>query len=221
MTMRQNLLPIFIKLAGRQCLVVGAGSIAADKISSLLEAGARIRVVAPVANPRVKELAHAGKIDWAPRDFSPDDLANASLVITATSDNKVNRAVFLEAQSRGILCNSVDDPPNCDFYFPAVVRRGDLQIAISTTGESPALAQRLRQELETCLDESAGDWVHLVGALRREILAAHPPSEERKKLLHLLAHTTARELALLSAPETPPESSEPTDPRSARAGAKP
>jgi len=221
MTIRQNLLPIFIKLADRQCLVVGAGSIAADKISLLIEAGARVRVVAPAANARVEELAFAGKIEWAQREFSPDDLADTFLVIAATSDNAVNRAVFLEARNRGILCNSVDDPPHCDFYFPAVVRRGDLQIAISTAGESPALAQRLRQELEACLDESAGDWVHLVGALRRKILAAHPPSEQRKKLLHLLAHTTARELASLFAESSPSESSESNEFLSAGAGAKP
>jgi precorrin-2 dehydrogenase/sirohydrochlorin ferrochelatase len=219
--MPQNLFPIFVKIAGRQCLVVGAGSMAADKISLLLDSGARVRVLAPSANPRVKELSAAGKIEWTQRDFSPDDLANTFLVIAATSDYAVNRAVFLEAQSRGILCNSVDDPPHCDFYFPAVVRRGDLQIAISTAGESPALAQRLRQELETCLDESAGDWVHLVGALRREILAAHPPSEERKKLLHLLAHTTARELASLSALDPLTKFAEHADAFGASAGAKP
>lgn len=219
--MPQNLFPIFIKIAGRQCLVVGAGSMAADKISLLLDAGTRVRAIAPDANPRVKEVSAAGKIEWLQRDFSPDDLADTFLVVAATSDNAVNGAVFLEAQSRGILCNSVDDPPHCDFYFPAVVRRGDLQIAISTAGESPALAQRLRQELEVCLDESAGDWVHLVGALRREILATHPPSEERKKLLHLLAHTTAQELASLSAPDSPTNPSEHEGTFGANPGAKP
>jgi precorrin-2 dehydrogenase/sirohydrochlorin ferrochelatase len=101
----------------------------------------------------------------------------------------VNRAVFLESQKRGILCNAVDDPPHCDFYFPAVVRRGDLQIAISTAGESPSVAQRFRREIEGALDETVGDWLHFVGALRRHIMATQPPSEARKKLLNLLAYS--------------------------------
>jgi siroheme synthase-like protein len=186
--MPANLLPIFVKLADRACLVVGAGAVATSKIASLLESGARIMVVAPRANPETQQLAAAGKLRWSEREFAPADLDGIFLVIAATSDSQVNRAVFEEARQRGILCNSVDDPPNCDFYFSAVVRRGDLQIAISTAGESPAVAQRLRQELDASLDESAGHWLRLIGALRREILATHTPSEARKRLLHLLAH---------------------------------
>ncbi|MGA8221648.1 MAG: bifunctional precorrin-2 dehydrogenase/sirohydrochlorin ferrochelatase, partial [Candidatus Acidiferrales bacterium] len=144
--MPANLLPIFVKLADRPCLVVGAGEIAAAKIASLLESGARVTVVAPRANAEVQNLAAAGKLKWSPREFARAELDGIFLVIAATSDPEVNRAVFLEAQRRGILVNSVDDPPHCDFYFAAVVRRGDLQIAISTAGESPAVAQRLRQE---------------------------------------------------------------------------
>jgi len=187
--MPANLLPIFVKLAGRPCLVVGAGAVAASKIASLLETGARVTVVAPRANSEVQALAAAGKLVWTEREFAPDDLDGISLVIAATSDAAINRAVFLEAQSRGILCNCVDDPPNCDFYFAAVVRRGDLQIAVSTAGESPAVAQRLRDELDATLDESVGDWLRLIGALRRKIMAKHPPSEERKRLIHMLAYT--------------------------------
>jgi siroheme synthase-like protein len=187
--MPANLLPIFVKLADRPCLVIGAGTVAAAKIASLLESDARVTVVAPRANAEVQDLAVAGKLRWSPREFAPADLDGIFLVIAATSDPQVNRAVYLEAQRRGILVNSVDDPPNCDFYFAAVVRRGDLQIAISTAGESPAVAQRLRQELDESLDASAGDWLRLIGALRRGIMAKHPPSEERKRLLHLLAYS--------------------------------
>jgi precorrin-2 dehydrogenase/sirohydrochlorin ferrochelatase len=183
---------MFTKLEGRTCLAVGAGAIAAAKVRSLLEGGASVTVVAPKAIAEIKRLATSGKVKWLRREFTADDLDGALLVIAATSLSDVNRAVFLKAQRRGILCNAVDDPPNCDFYFPAVVRRGDLQIAISTAGESPALAQRLRCELEECLDESVGDWVRLVGTLRRKILASHAPSDERKRLLHLLAHSDAQ-----------------------------
>jgi precorrin-2 dehydrogenase / sirohydrochlorin ferrochelatase len=183
------LFPAFIKLAGRNCVVVGAGSVAESKITSLLECGAQITVVAPRASEAIEQLAAARQIRWFPRKFAAGDLARAFLVIAATSDPTVNRAVFLEAESRGILCNSVDDPPNCDFYFPAVVRRGPLQVAISTSGESPALAQRIRREIEESLDEPVGEWVEKVGETRREILASVAPTEDRKKLLHRLAYT--------------------------------
>jgi precorrin-2 dehydrogenase len=181
------LFPAFIKLADRACLVVGAGEVAASKIESLLIAGARVMVAAPRAISSIENLAHSGTLTWLQREFQADDLNGVFLVIAATSSSAVNRAVFLEAQRRRILCNSVDDPPNCDFYFPAVVRRGDLQIAISTAGESPALAQRIRQDLEKNLDDSLGDWVREIGSRRREIMATQPPSEERKQLLHQLA----------------------------------
>src|ERR1700730_12299887 len=182
-------LPLFIKLANRTSAVVGAGTVAASKIAALLESGALITVIAPSAIPDVAQLAAARKIRWLPRKIQTQDLAGAFLVIAATSDTAVNRYVFLESQRLGILCNSVDDPPHCDFYFSAVVRRGDLQIAISTSGESPAVAQRFQQEIDENLDDCIADWLRLVGHARRAIMAKHPPSEERKRLLHLLAYT--------------------------------
>lgn len=191
--MAANLFPAFIKLSGRPCLVVGAGAIAEAKITSVLEADACVSVVAPEATGAVRELAVTGRITWHPRKYLADDLDGIFLVVAATSKNDVNRAVYLEAQARGILCNSVDDPPNCDFYFPAVVRRGALQIAISTSGESPALAQRLRQELEEGLDESFGEWVEMIGTARREIRATLPQSEERKSILHRLVSGDSHE----------------------------
>ena len=107
--------------------------------------------------------------------------------MTATDSREVNRHVFLAAQQRGILCNSVDDPPNCDFYFASIVERGKLQIAISTAGESPALAQRLRREIDAQLPPNTAEWLDELGNLRREILASHPAGSERKALLHTLA----------------------------------
>lgn len=181
------LFPAFIKLADRACLVVGAGEVARSKVESLLNAGALVTVVAPLAISNIENLARSRTLVWLKREFQIDDLNGLFLVIAATSSSAVNRTVFLEAQRRGVLCNSVDDPPNCDFYFPAVVRRGDLQIAVSTAGESPALAQRIRRELEKDLDEELGDWVREIGSRRREIIATQPPSEERRQLLHQLA----------------------------------
>jgi precorrin-2 dehydrogenase/sirohydrochlorin ferrochelatase len=187
--MASELFPAFIKLENRPCLVVGAGAIATSKIASLLRAGAQITVVAPQAKAEVANLAVAGNITWRQREFRTEDLRDIFLAIAATGSASVNRAVFLAAQKRGILCNAVDDPPHCDFYFPAVVRRGDLQIAISTAGESPSVAQRFRREIEASLDLSLGNWLRFVGSLRRHVLANHPPSEERKKLLNLLAYS--------------------------------
>ena len=188
------LFPIFIKLEGRSCLVVGAGEIAKAKIDSLLEAGARITVVAPDGEPEIQGLAVAGRIAWQKRSYQASDLQGAFLVIAATSDTVVNDSVFIAARRLGILCNAVDDPPNCDFYFPAVVRRGDLQLAISTAGESPAFAQKLRRAFENAFDQHLGDWLGAIGQVRREILAAYPASEARKRALHLLANGDPGEL---------------------------
>jgi precorrin-2 dehydrogenase / sirohydrochlorin ferrochelatase len=185
--MAEPLFPIFLKLAGRPCLVVGAGAVAASKIRSLLEAGAKVTVVAPHAAEEIQSLAAEGAIHWSARIFLPSDLEGIFLAIAATSDAEANRLVFLESQQRGVLCNSVDDPPHCDFYFPSVVRRGDLQVAISTAGESPALAQRLRVELETSLDARLAEWLRELGNLRRQILVSEPSSDARKSLLHRLA----------------------------------
>jgi len=182
-----SLFPIFLKLAARSCVVVGAGNIAESKIESLLLAEARVTVIAPEALPRVRAWADAGEIVWEQREYREGDLAGAFLCVAGTATPAVNRAVFAEATERGVLCNAVDDPPFCDFYFPSVVRRGELQIAISTAGESPALAQRLRKEINAQLPLDTGEWLMELGRLRREVTAVEPIGEERKLLLHELA----------------------------------
>ncbi|MEO6965293.1 MAG: bifunctional precorrin-2 dehydrogenase/sirohydrochlorin ferrochelatase [Acidobacteriaceae bacterium] len=204
-----NLFPMFLKLESRPCLVVGAGNVAMEKIASLLHAGATLRVVAPAACEEIEKLAASGKISLERREFQKDDVEGQTLVVTATDSRGVNRAVFLAAQQHGISCNSVDDPPNCDFYFASIVQRGKLQIAISTAGESPALAQRLRREIEAQLPEDTAAWLDELGNLRREILAIHPAGKERKALLHSLAQRSvcsleecpSRKLAFPNNPE--------------------
>jgi uroporphyrin-III C-methyltransferase / precorrin-2 dehydrogenase / sirohydrochlorin ferrochelatase len=182
-----SLFPIFLKLEERPCLIVGAGNVALEKITSLLRAGAKLRVVAPEACEAVRDLAEHGKIELELRRFEEADLIGQALVVTATDSRDINRQVFVAAQQRGLLCNSVDDPPNCDFYFASIVERGKLQIAISTAGESPALAQRLRREIDAQLPSDTAAWLEQLGSLRREILASHPAGNERKALLHTLA----------------------------------
>jgi precorrin-2 dehydrogenase / sirohydrochlorin ferrochelatase len=186
-----DLFPIFLKLTERRCLVLGAGNLAEAKIESLRAANARVTVIAPHARERILDLAAAGEIDLLTRPYAPGDVADSEarffLVVAATNDPAVNRAVYQEAVAANVLCNAVDDPPFCDFYFPSVVRRGDLQIAISTAGASPALAQRLRKEINAQLPLDTGDWLTDLGNLRREVVAAEPLNEERKLLLHQLA----------------------------------
>jgi precorrin-2 dehydrogenase/sirohydrochlorin ferrochelatase len=181
------LFPIFLKLANKPCVVIGAGNIAESKIESLLIAEARVTVIAPSALPRVEQWAANGDLTWHQHEYREGDLTGAFLVVAATATNEVNRAVFAEATAKDILCNAVDDPPFCDYYFPSVVRRGELQIAISTAGESPALAQRLRKELNAALPLDTGEWLMELGRLRREVTAVEPIGEPRKQLLHELA----------------------------------
>ena len=183
--------PMFLKLEGRRCLVVGAGTVAEGKIRSLLEAGASVQVVAPEAVLQIQRWVWEGAVGWSPRGFQPHDLDGAFLVITATASPEVNAQVFHEARERKVLCNSVDDPEHCDFYYPAVVNRGDLQIAISTNGRSPALAQRLRQELEEQFGPEYEAWVKQLGAARDQLTAKRVALEPRRKLLHELASREA------------------------------
>ncbi len=182
-----SLFPIFLKLTARPCVVVGAGHLAESKVESLLAAQAHVTVIAPHANPRIQELAADGEITLHQRPYQAGDIAGAFLAVAATDDPAVNRAVFAEAEAADILVNAVDDPPFCDFYFPSVVRRGDLQIAISTAGHSPALAQRLRKEINGLLPLDVGDWLNELGNLRREVLQLEPLNDARKQLLHQLA----------------------------------
>ena len=182
------LFPIFLKLTARPCLVIGAGNLAESKIESLRAAEAAVTVIAPAASPAIQSLAEAGEVTWHAREYRNGDVApDTFLVVTATNVPAVNRAVYLEATGKSIICNAVDDPPYCDFYFPSLVKRGDLQIAISTAGASPALAQRLRKELNAALPLELGAWLEELGNLRREVLQLEPLNEARKQLLHTLA----------------------------------
>jgi len=183
-SMQSSLFPLFLRLTGRRCLVVGAGAIAESKIESLLRAGARVKVVAPKATDKVRSWARAKQIVWRAREYRPADLAGAFLVIAATSSPALHRAIFRQARRSGALCNAVDDPPNCDFYYPAVVRRGSLQIAISTSGESPSLAARLRAELERQFGPEYGAWVKRLGRARAGILRRVLDPEKKRKMLH-------------------------------------
>jgi precorrin-2 dehydrogenase/sirohydrochlorin ferrochelatase len=195
-----NLFPMFIKLAEKRCLVVGAGKVGEPKIGGLIDTGALIHVVAITATDRVCEWANAGHIELELRAFSTSDLDGKFLTIVATASNNLNKLIYREAQERGVLCNVVDVPEYCDFFYPAVVRRGDLQIAISTAGQSPSLAQKLRQQLERQFGEGYAAWVKQLGETRRLILASDLDKATKWELLHSLASREAFEAALAQIP---------------------
>jgi precorrin-2 dehydrogenase len=195
-----SLFPMFLKLTGRQCLVVGAGKVGEPKIGGLLETKARIRVVAIQAREAVREWAHAGQIGLELRPFAEADLDGMFIAIVATASSKLNERIYREAQRRGVLCNVVDVPEYCDFFYPAVVKRGDLQIAISTAGQSPSLAQKLRQQLEKQFGPGYAAWVAELGETRRLVLASDLDREHKLQLLHSLASREAVEAALEQIP---------------------
>ena len=182
-----SLLPIFVKLQDRLVVVVGGGAIAQGKIEGLLAAEARVRVVAPQVTAAIAQWLAQGKVEWQAKTFAPADLDGAFMVIAATSAQGVNDAVFSEADVRGILCNAVDDIEHCHFYYGSVVQRGDLQIAVSTNGKSPALAQRLRLLLEKQFGPEYELWLEWLGAARELLRAGDNSADSKKVLLHHLA----------------------------------
>lgn len=192
----ESLFPMFLKLSARPCLVVGAGAVAESKIASLLEAEGRVRVVAPEATAKVRSWAQSKTLDWHQRPFEPSDLNGMFLVIAATSSTELHERIFEEATRRGILCNIVDVPRLCDFYYPSVVQRGALQIAISTAGQSPALAQRLRKQLEEQFGPEYEEWLAQLGEARDQLRSSNMDPEERKRLLHEEASDEAFEAFL-------------------------
>jgi precorrin-2 dehydrogenase / sirohydrochlorin ferrochelatase len=192
----KSLFPMFVKLDGRQVLVVGAGRVGEPKIRGLLSTGAKIRVVAREASEGVQEWGRNGEITVEERDFLLSDLDQVFLVVVATSSRELNQQIYREAQARRILCNIVDVPEQCDFYYPAVVQRGDLQIAISTSGQSPSLAQKLRQQLERQYGPGYAHWVAELGETRRKVLASDLHPERKRDLLQSLASAEAFEAVI-------------------------
>lgn len=187
---------MFMKLEGKRCLVVGAGKVGEPKIASLIETGARVRVIALEACEAVLAWAKAGKITLDLRAFNAADLDGTFLTVVATASRALNGSIYEEAHRRGVLCNVVDDPEYCDFYYPAVVRRGDLQIAISTNGRSPSLSQRLRQQLERQFGPGYARWVAELGETRKLVLASALNPQRKRELLLSLASREALKTAL-------------------------
>ena len=182
-----SLYPIFLKLEGHKVLIVGGGLIAEQKIEAVLRSATDVTVVSPQITPRIRLWAHQGRIKYMGLNFRPGMTRGCFLVIAATDSEETNRAVYQEARESGALANAVDDPGHCDFYAPAVVNRGDFQIAVSTGGNSPALSQQVRKQLEQDFGPEYETWTAWLGRIREMMRKVLPRSDRRKELLMLLA----------------------------------
>ncbi len=177
-----------LNISGQLCIIVGGGKVAERKALSLLEAGAQVRLISPQLTDTLHELAAARQIDWLARPFQPGDLADALLVFAATDSAAVNKAAAQEAAAAGKLVNVADAPELCGFQVPAVVRQGDLSIAVSTNGKSPALAARIRKELEAEYGPEYAVLLDLLGRVRAETLAGTADGAARRNLFENLLH---------------------------------
>lgn len=182
-----SLYPIFLKLEGHKVLIVGGGLVAEQKIEAVLRSATNVTVVSPQITPRIRLWAHQGRIKYEGIEFRPGMTKGYFLVISCTDSEETNRAVYKEAREFGALSNAVDDPGYCDFYAPAVVSRGEFQIAISTGGNSPALSQYVRKQLEENFGPEYESWTAWLGRMRDVMRKVLPRTERRKELLMLLA----------------------------------
>lgn len=190
----ENLYPIYLKLAGQLCLVVGGGKVAERKVGSLLECGARVRLVSPAVTSQIEEWANQGKLELRQRQYQTGDLEGAFLVFAATNQEKVNRRVSEECLSRNLAVNVVDDPPRCNFFVPSVIRRGKLSIAISTSGTSPALAAKIRRQLERQFGPEYEEFMEILADLRRQVLAGEADIQQRKQIFSHLVESDILDL---------------------------
>ncbi|MCX5874911.1 MAG: bifunctional precorrin-2 dehydrogenase/sirohydrochlorin ferrochelatase [Deltaproteobacteria bacterium] len=185
--MDKQYFPVCLKIAGRQCLVIGGGRVGARKVQGLLSHGALVTVISPELNEVLSILQRAGTIAWLPRLYQEGDLAGFFLVIACTDDPAVQERIHTEAEERNILLNVADVPKWCNFILPATARRGDLAISVSTAGKSPALASTLRQALEVQFGPEYGALVDILGALRDIVLTNGRPHAENKLIFARLA----------------------------------
>ena len=175
--------PVNLDISGRSCLVVGGGPVAARKIASLLECGARIRVVSPEVNKLIEEAASEGRVEWLKRTYAGSDLDGMFMVFATTNDDATQDRIVADSKKAGVLLNCADDPERCDFQVPAAIRRGKLLIAVSTGGGSPALAARIKGSLQKQYGPEYSVLVDLMSAVRERVIGAGSP-EMNRRLFH-------------------------------------
>ena len=178
--------PIFLDLKGKKTLVVGGGMVAQRKIETLLEHEADVHVISRALTPALNRAVEAGRVKLVGEEFHESHLDGAFMVIAATDDTGLNRRVSRSAQERGLLINAVDQPDDCNFIVPSSLRRGDLRIAISTSGKSPAMARKVREDLEKHFGDEYESFLNLMGEMRREILARGLSQKEKSRIFREL-----------------------------------
>jgi precorrin-2 dehydrogenase/sirohydrochlorin ferrochelatase len=178
--------PINVDITDKRCVVLGGGRVAQRKVESLLKCGGGVTVISPFLTPGLKELQSLGKIKNVCREYQSGDIEDAFVVFCATNDSNINAKAAEEAKRRGVLFNVVDMPQMCNFIVPSVVHREDLVITISTSGKSPALAKRLKKELETAYGEEYGLFLILMGAIREKLLKISSDSEVNRMTFYRL-----------------------------------
>jgi precorrin-2 dehydrogenase/sirohydrochlorin ferrochelatase len=188
--------PIYINLSGRRVVVIGGGSVAARKAQVLLEAGARLVIVSDKFDEAFEEMCKGLDVELVKSKYSKEYLGRAVLVVAATNDMPLNREIYSNCQELEILCNVVDQPDLCDFYVPAIVRRGNLQIAISTEGDCPAYAGHLRRKLEDEFTEDHGSFLEQLKLMREYVIENVPSGADRKSLLGQLVKDESFEFFL-------------------------
>jgi len=178
--------PIHLDIQDRNCLVVGGGGVGTRKVKTLLKCGAKVTVVSPEISDRLQNLAQSARLTLKPRPYRTEDIEGMFLVIGASDDETLNRQISSDAERRNTLCNIADRPEKCNFILPSILRRDDLVITVSTSGRSPALAKKLRKNLERRFGPEYGDFLKLMGAIRSKLLSqAHEP-EVHKPLFEQL-----------------------------------
>jgi siroheme synthase-like protein len=182
--------PVFLNLTNQLSIIVGGGTIAEGKVTGLLEADAKVRIIAPEVTPVMRELAESGKVTWEQRTYRDGDLEGAAIAISATDDPEVNHQVWEEANRRGILINVVDDVPYCNFIAPALVRRGDITLAISTNGKMPALAAHMRREMDKTFGDEYLQLLEMTSPMRVELGTKKLPYTTRQQLWRKLFEET-------------------------------
>jgi siroheme synthase-like protein len=193
--------PVLLKLDGKRCVVIGGGWGTADRVRALLDAGAAVTLISLKADAEIEQLAREGRIQWHAREYQSGDLDAVFLAIACPPDRASNAAIWAEAEARGIPMNAVDDAPHCSFIFPAIHRQGDLVIAVSSGGKSPALAARVRDRIAREIGPAYAQFLEMLGQLRPEVIGRFPGFERRREIWYRLVDSRALDLIEAGEPE--------------------
>ena len=178
--------PLFLDITDKECLVLGGGEVAIRKVSMLLDSNAGVTVVSPVIGKELAELGDEGKITLKQRQYKTEDLRNTALVFACTDNKAVNKRVKEEAAARHIPVNVVDDPGQCDFVVPSVIRKGNLTVAVSTSGELPLLSKKIREKIEETITDEYLEYLHIVGQFRKHLIQHVKDGKKRRAIMQAI-----------------------------------